>query len=129
MDDFAGKLLAWHDAPVRDEDGTLAGAIFLGEDITDAREAEIQLRKLSLAVEQSPATVMITDPQGAIEYVNPKFTELTGYGFDEIHGHNPRFLKSGHTSREEYGRLWATIRDGGEWRGELQNRKIGRAHV
>ncbi|HMM28563.1 MAG: PAS domain S-box protein [Chloroflexota bacterium] len=87
------------------------------------RELEAELRKFSRAVEQSPSTVMITDLAGNIEYVNPKFTELTGYTLDEVRGRNPRFLKSGHTPDEEYARMWRTISSGGEWRGVLHNVK------
>lgn len=89
-------------------------------------QTEDQLRKLSRAVEQSPSTVMITDLHGNIEYVNPKFTAVTGYTFEEVRGKNPRFLKSGETPPEEYSRLWQTITAGGEWRGEFHNvRKNG----
>jgi len=92
-------------------------------DIRRERELEAELRKFSRAVEQSPSTVMITDLAGNIEYVNPKFTELTGYTLDEVRGRNPRFLKSGHTPDEEYARMWRTISSGGEWRGVLHNVK------
>jgi len=81
------------------------------------------LRKLSRAVEQSPSVVMITDPDGRIEYVNPKFSQITGYAPDEVIGKNPRFLKSGETKPEEYARLWQSISRGGEWRGEMHNKK------
>jgi len=71
------------------------------------------LRKISRAVEHSPAAVVITDTQGAIEYVNPKFTHVSGYDAEEVRGQNPRILKSGETPPEEYQRLWATITAGG----------------
>jgi PAS domain S-box-containing protein len=86
-------------------------------------EDEEALRKVSRAVEQSPSTVMITGVDGAIEYVNPKFTQLTGYSLEEVRGRNPRLLKSGETSAEEYERLWQAITSGGEWRGVFHNRK------
>jgi PAS domain S-box-containing protein len=85
--------------------------------------AEEQVRKLTRAVEQSPASVVITDTEGRIEYVNPKFTSLTGYSSDEVLGENPRILKSGEHPREFYEGLWTTILAGREWRGELHNRK------
>jgi PAS domain S-box-containing protein len=85
--------------------------------------AEEQVRKLTRAVEQSPASVVITDTEGKIEYVNPKFTSLTGYSSDEVLGENPRILKSGEHPREFYEGLWTTILAGREWRGELHNRK------
>jgi len=81
------------------------------------------LRKVSRATEQSPASVVITDTQGAIEYVNPKFTQVTGYAFDEVRGQNPRVLKSGEMPPETYQQLWAAIAAGHEWRGEFHNKK------
>ncbi|HKG53978.1 MAG TPA: PAS domain S-box protein [Anaerolineales bacterium] len=92
-------------------------------DITERRQAEQQLRKLSRAVEQSASTIVITDTVGNIEYVNPKFTEITGYTFEEALGHNPRILKSGLTSGEVYKQLWQTVVSGKEWHGELLNKK------
>jgi two-component system cell cycle sensor histidine kinase/response regulator CckA len=88
-----------------------------------ARDAEDTLRKFIRGVEQSPACVVITDVAGNIEYVNPRFTELTGYAREEVYGRNPRILKSGHTPPEEYRRLWQTILAGGQWQGEFLNRK------
>lgn len=92
-------------------------------DITDRRHAEAQLRKLSRAVEQSPAAIVITDREGRIEYVNPRFEESTGYTREEVIGKNPRILKSGVNAPTTYADLWKTISVGGEWRGELCNRK------
>ncbi|HOT45225.1 MAG TPA: SpoIIE family protein phosphatase [Spirochaetota bacterium] len=86
-------------------------------------EMEEKVRVFAMAVEQSPATVVITDRQGSIEYVNPKFTSLTGYTFNEALRHNPRILKSGMQSREFYDDLWQTITSGKEWRGDFHNRK------
>lgn len=95
----------------------------LVEEISERKLAEKQLRKLSAAIEQSPATIIITGKQGNIEYVNPKFTEVTGYTSEEIIGKNPRFLKSGNKSATEYRELWETILSGKVWRGELSNKK------
>jgi PAS domain S-box-containing protein len=92
-------------------------------EISDRKQAEEKLRKLSRAVEQSPVTTIITDPAGHIEYVNPRFTEVTGYTLREVAGQTPRVLKSGQTSSETYQELWETITAGKEWRGELRNRK------
>lgn len=92
-------------------------------DISAHRRAEGDLRKLFQAIEQSPVSVVITDLQGKIEYVNPKFTETTGYTYPEVVGKNPRILKSGYTSAAEYANLWKTIGAGQVWRGEFQNRK------
>ena len=92
-------------------------------DITDRRKNECRIRKLSLAVEHSPASVVITDKDGRIEYVNPKFEEITGYTLDEIRGQNPRVLKSGEMTQAVYSNLWKTITAGGTWQGEFHNKK------
>lgn len=92
-------------------------------EIVEGKRKEEQLVKLSQAVEQSPASIVITDLKGRIEYVNPKFTTVTGYSLKEVIGQNPRILKSGATSSEVYKQLWETIKDGKEWRGEFQNVK------
>jgi PAS domain S-box-containing protein len=92
-------------------------------DLTSRKRGDGDIRKLSRAVEQSPASVVITDPAGRIEYVNRKCCELTGYRRDELLGMNPRVLKSGEMPPEVYQQLWKTITAGGEWRGEFHNRK------
>lgn len=85
------------------------------------------LRKLIQAVEQSPVSVVITDKQGNIDYVNPRFTKVSGYNADEVKGKNPSLLKSNHVSAAVYKDLWQTISSGHIWQGELQNRsKHGR---
>ncbi|OFY50366.1 MAG: hypothetical protein A2W85_13870 [Bacteroidetes bacterium GWF2_41_31] len=92
-------------------------------DITDRKIAENELIKLSRAVEQGPASVIITAKNGDIEYVNEKFCEATGYSKEEIIGKNPRILKSGHQSKEFYEELWDTILAGKNWKGEILNKK------
>ncbi len=87
------------------------------------KQTEEQIRILSRSVEQSPALVMITDLDGNIEYVNPKFIEVTGYSFDEVKGENPRILKSGATPMETHVELWEKITSGKDWRGEFLNKK------
>jgi PAS domain S-box-containing protein len=87
------------------------------------QESMAYARKLSTAVEQSPVTIVITDTSGAIEYVNPKFTEMTGYTLAEAMGQNPRILKSGEFPPEAYKTLWNTILAGEVWRGEFHNKK------
>jgi PAS domain S-box-containing protein len=109
--------------PVFDESGKVKSIAGISADITERRQAEQDLRKLSRAVEHSGSTIVITDTSGNIEYVNPKFTEITGYTFEEVIGKNPRFLKSGFTPQEDYKQLWQTISSGREWHGELLNRK------
>lgn len=92
-------------------------------DITARKQAEAQLQQLSRAVEQSPAMIVITNLAAAIQYVNPKFTQVTGYTLDEVRGKNPRVLKSGELPVEKYRELWATILQGREWHGEFHNKK------
>ncbi|RLD60349.1 MAG: hypothetical protein DRJ05_04800, partial [Bacteroidetes bacterium] len=92
-------------------------------DITEREMAELEIRKLSMVVEQSPVIVVITDLDGTIEYVNPKFSEVTGYSYEEAIGKNPRILKSGKTLPETFVSLWDTITSGKEWYGELLNKK------
>ncbi|TDP93530.1 PAS domain S-box-containing protein [Halanaerobium saccharolyticum] len=86
-------------------------------------ETELDSSRLIQAVEQSPETVVITDPEGCIEYVNPRFVELTGYSRDEVLGENPRILKSGCHQKEFYQNLWQTISSGQKWSGEFLNLK------
>jgi two-component system NtrC family sensor kinase len=85
--------------------------------------AEEEQRILSWAVDNNPNSIVITDPDGAIEYVNHKFCTLTGYSAAEAIGQNPRILKSGETSSEQYADLWRTISNGGNWHGVFHNRK------
>jgi len=92
-------------------------------DMVAHQRAEEQLRKFSRVVEQSAASIVITDLDGTTEYVNPKFCELTGYTREEALGANPRIVRSGLTPPEVYAGLWRTITAGGVWRGELANCK------
>ncbi|AFZ46173.1 diguanylate cyclase/phosphodiesterase with PAS/PAC sensor(s) [Cyanobacterium stanieri PCC 7202] len=92
-------------------------------DITKRKEIEEQFKFLHQASEQSPASIMITDNTGKIQYVNSKFETITGYTREEVIGQNPRILKSGETTKEEYQKLWETISHGKEWHGEFHNRK------
>jgi PAS domain S-box-containing protein len=83
----------------------------------------LELRKLSLAIEQSGSTIVITDTTGAIQYANPRFEETTGYTLNEARGQNPRILKSGEQSADFYRVLWDTITGGQIWRGEFHNKR------
>lgn len=93
------------------------------DEIEKRKQSEIELNKLTRAVEQSPASIIITDLDGSIQYVNPRFTAVTGYAADEAMGKNPSFLKSGSTPVQVYQDLWRTLKGGGEWRGEFVNRR------
>jgi PAS domain S-box-containing protein len=87
------------------------------------RRIKEELAKLSSAVEQSANIVIITDIKGHIEYANPRFTGITGYGLKEVLGQPASIMKSGHTPDETYRCLWETITAGKEWRGEFYNKK------
>ena len=83
------------------------------QDITESHAITLELRRLSQAVEQTPLSIVVTDLEGRIEYVNPYFTRITGYSRAEAIGQNPNILKSGETPSMEYRRLWQTIAGGG----------------
>lgn len=117
------RVLSLDAFPILGDDEQPDGRVILIRDVTSHIQVDDQLRQLAQAVEQSPATVVITDLQGEIVYVNPQFTELTGYTFAEAQGENPRILKTGHTPPDVYRQMWQTIQSGGVWRGEFLNKK------
>ncbi|HTL46868.1 MAG TPA: EAL domain-containing protein [Verrucomicrobiae bacterium] len=117
--DAVQQVRVWPDWMWRDL--KLMGELFVG--VHYRKETEDRLQKLSLAVEQSPSIVMVTDCEGHIEYVNPKFTEVTGYALEEVAGKTPSFLNSGKIPSEEFKKLWQVIKEGKEWQGEFINRK------
>ena len=122
----AGELrqVQFHAAPFSSsEDGPIAGFVGALLDVTERQHNEEELRKLSRAVDQSPTSIVITNVDGIIEYVNPAFEALTGYTRAETLGQNPRILKSGLTDHEVYREMWTQLRSGRVWRGELANRK------
>ena len=89
----------------------------------DRRRGAEQLRVLSLAVQQAPVSIVLTDTMGNIRYVNPQFTAVTGYKAAEVLGHNASLLKSGYTPASEYARLWSAITGGRLWHGQFCNRR------
>ena len=101
------------------------GPLFVNvkHDITERRRQEADLMKLKMALEQSPVAVLITDHNGAIEYVNPAFTHITGYEPEDVKGKSPSILRSEETAPELYDELWNTISHGKTWRGEMLNRR------
>lgn len=134
------KKLIWFEHDLRRKDGRIINVVaniiggfnMNGEletlkgyliDDTERKKAIEELRKFSRAIEQSPVSIVITDTQGNMEYVNPKFTEVTGYSFQESLGQNPRILKSGKMPDEMYQQLWNTITCDKVWSGEFLNKR------
>lgn len=117
------RTTLWDFVCLTDSSGNPTEMQCMGIDITDKRIAEEQLRKLSRAVEQIPLTVVITNLEGNIEYANPYTFHTTGYTQEELLGKNPKVLKSGETTLEEYQHLWGNITHGKEWKGIFHNRK------
>ncbi len=109
--------------PMRDTQGNINGGVAVFNDATEQQSTTSTLKKLSLAVEQSPNVVVITDVAGQIEYVNHRFTDITGYDPEEVLGKTPRMLSSGETAKEIYTDLWETLLSGQEWRGVFHNKK------
>jgi len=109
--------------PFFDSSGKIAGLVGIGRDITRRKRDEDEMLKLTKAISQSPVSIVITDIAGNIEYVNPKFSEITGYTFEETIGKNPRILKSGTQSPEFYSEMWKSILAGNDWKSEFRNKK------
>ena len=105
------------------EDNKVMGLRGIIVDITNSKKTEQEIQKLSIAVEQSSNTIVITDTDGNIEYANPKFEDLTGYSIKEALGLNPRILNAGTQPNEYYTNLWQTITAGKTWKGEFHNKK------
>ncbi len=112
--DYSGAMIKYN------EKNAFIGTAY---DITEKHNIMIELKKFSYAIEQSPLSIIITNTKGNIEYVNPKFSEISGYNFDEVVGQNPRFLKSGETPITVYKELWDAITSGKEWHGEFKDKK------
>ena len=107
----------------KDKTGKVTSSLGTVQDITEQREMQNKLHKLSYAIEQGPSVTVITNTQGNIEYANPSFTRLTGYTLEEVIGKSPSILESGKFSPRTYKKIWQTINSGGQWRGEFHNKK------
>ena len=130
-----GNLKAQASVEADDEIGSLANAfnemtqsiseliVDLEDEVGNHKLTAENLNKLSQAIEQSPVSVMITDLQGRIEYVNPQLCKISGYSAEELIGQNPRILKSGHTPQVQFKNMWSAITAGHSWSGELYNKK------
>ncbi|MFC1522048.1 PAS domain S-box protein [Elusimicrobiota bacterium] len=103
--------------------GETIGYIAAFRDISEQKEVQRKIRWLSSVVEQSPASVIITDNKGIIEYTNPKFTQTSGYGGEEVLGKNVKTLESGNSPHENFNKMWDDLHKGNKWAGEFLNRK------
>ncbi|MFA5920833.1 MAG: PAS domain S-box protein [Methylococcaceae bacterium] len=99
------------------------GIVLLIQDISDRKELDKIQLMMHRAVEQSASAVLITDKNGLIEYINPKFTEISGYTSEELLGKNPKIMQSGNTPLEHYQSMWQNLLNTGEWCGEIKNQK------
>jgi len=119
------RTLNINETPMFNEAGDIIGVEGIAHDITKRKKYQLELEKLSLAVKHNPNAISITDAEGIFEYINPKFTEITGYRSEEVLGLKPTMLKSGLMPEALYESLWKDIQSGKEWRGEMHNRKKG----
>jgi two-component system cell cycle sensor histidine kinase/response regulator CckA len=113
------RWFAWEETPVLDADGSLLAIRAVGRDMTRQRLAEEQFYRLSRAVEQSPVAMVITDPEGRAQYVNSKFTEMSGRTLEDFLDPRTQVLRDGHPSDAAFEEFWHTLRTTGEWRGEI----------
>src|SRR5581483_9791363 len=118
-----GRVFDRHGAPVRGPAGEYYGRVWYFHDITDQKRAQVELTRLAAAIQQTADSIVITNPKGDIEYVNPAFEKVTGYSMEEVLGHNPRILKSGRNDPAIYTELWRTLTRGDVWEGHLINRR------
>ncbi len=117
------RWYAWEEVALRDPAGQLTAIRATGRDITRQRLAEEQFHRLSSAVEQSPVAIVITDLEGHPQYVNPKFTAVSGHTLEDLLDRRIEVLRDGHPDQASYEQFWQAVRSGGEWRGELATRR------
>lgn len=121
------KLISWRNSEVK-HNGEVTGILAFGIDITESKENESIINRLSKTIEQTSDIIIITDSLARIQYVNPSFTYVTGYAKEEVIGKTPKILKSGLMKKESYAELWKTISAGNTWYGELINKKKNGEH-
>jgi two-component system cell cycle sensor histidine kinase/response regulator CckA len=113
------RWFSWEESAIHDEAGAIVAIRAIGRDITRQRLAEEQFYRLSRAVEQSPVSIVITDLDGRAQYVNSKYTAVSGHTLEDILDGNIEVLRDGHPDQLSFDNFWTTVRAGGEWRGEL----------
>jgi two-component system cell cycle sensor histidine kinase/response regulator CckA len=117
------RWIAWEETALRDTEGQVQAVRAIGRDVTKHRLAEEHFRKLAQAVEQAPVSIVITTPGGTPQYVNSRFTEVTGYTLEEIFEHQIPLLRDGHPSEAAYRHFCALVASGKKWSGELRSRR------
>jgi two-component system cell cycle sensor histidine kinase/response regulator CckA len=117
------RWFAWEKLALRDSTGAIVAIRAVGRDITRQRLAQEQFYRLSRAVEQSPVSIVITDLEGHAQYVNSKYTEVSGHTLEDIIDNGVEVLRDGHPDEASYTNFWETVRAGGEWRGELSTQR------
>lgn len=123
------RWFAWEETALQDDTGAIVAIRAVGRDITRQRLAEEQLYRLSRAVEQSPVSFVITNPDGRAQYVNSKYSEVSGRTLEDILDGELEVLRDGHPDAASFESLWNTVRAGGEWRGELPTTRPNGATV
>ncbi len=113
------RWFSWEESAIQDDDGSIVAIRAIGRDITRQRLAEEQFYRLSRAVEQSPVSIVITDLDGRAQYVNYKYTEVSGHTLEDLLDGDIEVLRDGHPDQLSFDNFWTTVRAGGEWRGEL----------
>lgn len=121
--DGTRRHFQWINLPIFDASGVCVEFQSVGRDITELRKSEAQAAMRLSAMEHSTASIIITDRNGTIEYVNPRFTLVTGYTYEEALGQNPRVLKSGDRPDEDYRAMWKSLLAGEDWQGEFHNKR------
>ena len=123
------RWIAWEETAVRDAEGEVCAVRSIGRDVTKHRLAEEHFRKLAQAVEQAPVSIVLTTPGGTPQYVNSKFTEVTGYTLEEIFEGQIPLLREGHPSEAAYRHFCALVASGKKWSGELCSRRKNGSEV
>lgn len=121
--DGSTRWYHWIDTPLFDDEGELLEFQSVGRDTTERKQAETERTLLATAIDQAGETIVITEPDGTIRYVNPAFTALTGYSQEEAIGQHTRILKSGAHDHTFYQKLWETITSGQVWQGRMVNKR------
>lgn len=116
------KFISWRDSALV-SDNKVTGMISFGIDISNSKITEENVKKLTLAIQQTSDAIVITDEKGYIEYINPAFIKITGYNSEEVVGKKISILKSGLTDENLYKKLWETVLSGKTWFGEIRNKK------